>query len=80
MDASPLLQTRRVWKLIQRRCYDPKCDKFKYYGGRGITVCQEWRDSFEVFVSAVGLRPPGLTIDRIRNDGNYEPGNVKGII
>ena len=76
-DASPYRQTLRAWKLMKRRCYDQKCDKFQYYGGRGISVCQRWLDSFDNFIADVGLRPPGLTLDRIYNDGNYEPGNVR---
>jgi hypothetical protein len=60
-----------------KRCRDPKSPKYPAYGGRGITVCDEWLD-FTVFLSDVGPRPgPGYTIDRIDNDGNYEPGNVR---
>jgi len=58
----------------QARCNNPKCDKYKYYGGRGIKFLFT---SFEQFFSEIGLRPKGTTLDRINNNGNYEPGNVR---
>jgi hypothetical protein len=67
-----------LWKAINQRCHNPKNTEYRNYGGRGIQVCQEWRDSFERFFAYVGKRPsPELTLDRIDNDGNYEPGNVR---
>ena len=63
---------------MKRRCYDPKRRYFKVYGGRGITVCAKWRDSFKAFLADMGPRPSlGHSIDRIDNDGNYEPGNCR---
>lgn len=68
----------QVWKDIKRRCLNPKFKQWKDYGGRGISVCPEWRDSFEAFLSHIGPRPSAAhSIDRINNDGNYEPGNVR---
>jgi Staphylococcus phage HNH endonuclease len=65
------------WQGIIFRCTDPKHKAFKNYGGRGIGICQEWRQ-FERFVEDVGQCPgSGYTIDRIDNNGNYEPGNVR---
>jgi hypothetical protein len=62
---------------MKARCTNPKSPKFRYYGGRGITVCDRWSTSFEAFLADMGDRPPGKSIDRINNDGNYEPGNCR---
>lgn len=66
-----------LWHLIKIRCLDPGQENYKDYGGRGITVCQEWRDSYEAFrdwALANGYQT-GLQIDRRDNNGNYEPDN-----
>lgn len=65
----------RTYRHILNRCYNPKVSNYKYYGGRGITVCPRWKHSFTAFYEEMGSRPPGTEIDRIDNDGNYEPGN-----
>lgn len=63
--------------MIQR-CYNRRLPNFDDYGGRGITVCREWLDSFEAFFSHVGPRPTDRhSLDRIQNDKGYEPGNVQ---
>lgn len=68
----------RRWVHIRQRCENPKDAGFCDYGGRGIKVCQRWRDSFVAFLEDVG-EPPSVdhSIDRIDNDGHYEPGNVR---
>lgn len=66
-----------TWKNIVSRCTNPKTRKWEEYGGRGIKVCDRWRESFAAFLADVGLRPSKQhTIERKDNDGNYEPGNV----
>jgi hypothetical protein len=60
-----------------RRCYEPKHNRFHRYGGRGITVCDRWRYSFQNFIADMGQCPVGLSLERVDKDGNYEPGNCK---
>ena len=68
----------RAWASIKQRCYNPKLKQFKDWGGRGITVCDRWLNSFEDFLADMGPRPsPSHTIERKNNDGNYEPGNCE---
>jgi hypothetical protein len=67
-----------VWQGMLNRCYNSNEPAFRHYGGRGIKVCDSWKNSFETFLQDVGLRPSkGYSIDRIDVNGNYEPGNVK---
>ena len=68
-----------AWRSMLTRCYCPNTLHFARYGGRGIQVCERWRNSFEAFLEDVGYKPaPDLTLDRWPdNDGNYEPGNVR---
>ena len=68
----------RTWANIKARCYNKNNTCFKNYGGRGIAVCNRWKNSFEKFLSDMGQRPsPEHSIDRIDNDGNYEPSNCR---
>lgn len=68
----------RVWHNMKQRCLNPNHKKYSDYGGRGITVYEEWINDFATFYDAVGERPhPKYSLDRIDNDGNYEPGNVR---
>jgi|TARA_R110000868_G_scaffold177173_1_gene415468 hypothetical protein len=59
------------------RCYYEKHREFKYWGGRGITVCNDWRKSFMNFYQSMGEAPSWASIDRIDNDGNYEARNCR---
>jgi hypothetical protein len=66
----------RAWQHMKDRCYNPKSRRYNRYGARGIRVCDQWRESFETFYADMGPRPPDdRSIERIDNDGNYEPGN-----
>lgn len=63
------------WLAMHTRCNNPKATDYEYYGGRGIKICERWNSSFDNFLADMGEKPKGLTIDRIDNSGNYEPGN-----
>ena len=66
------------WRKMKYRCHNPTNVSFKMYGGRGITVCERWLTSFENFIEDMGRMPQGkYSIDRIKNDGNYEPNNCR---
>jgi hypothetical protein len=68
----------RAWHGMRQRCHDPRNAGYRNYGGRGIRVCTRWRESFAAFLEDVGPRPgPEYSLDRVNNDGHYEPGNVR---
>lgn len=69
--------TYTTWQAMKKRCYYTKHHSYKNYGGRGIVVCDRWKDSYENFLTDMGERPSGTTINRINNDGNYEPSNCE---
>ena len=73
MNGSP---TWNSWKAMIQRCTNPKAPNYHYYGARGISICAEWV-FFENFLAEMGVRPEGMTLDRISSDGNYEPDNCR---
>jgi len=69
-----------LWRNMTDRCLDPGSRAYHWYGARGITVCEGWRETaaFCAWMDAnMGSCPPGMSFDRVNNDGNYEPGNVR---
>ena len=65
------------WKHMRQRCYNPRNKKYAIYGGRGIKICARWND-FENFFEDMGRKPsPEYSLDRINNNGNYEPKNCR---
>ena len=71
----PLYST---WMGMKTRCYNSNDKRYKDWGGRGIKVCERWLNSYEAFESDMGLKPsPSHTLDRMNNEGNYEPRNCR---
>ena len=67
--------TYQSWSDMRKRCTHPNHHKYQHYGARGITVCERWVNDFDAFISDMGIRPPGLTIERVDNDAGYDPFN-----
>lgn len=66
-----------AWRNMKNRCYLPSYPNYKNWGGRGVRVCDDWLNSFQSFYDYIGPKPKGTYLDRIDNDGDYEPGNVR---
>jgi hypothetical protein len=62
---------------MKQRCYNQKTKQYKNYGARGIAVCDRWLESFDNFFADMGDKPDGMTLDRVNNDGCYEPSNCR---
>lgn len=77
-EKSAITKEYRAWLNMKKRCYYKNSSRYKDYGGRGITVYEGWLHDSAAFISYVGLKPSANhSLDRIDNDGNYEPGNVR---
>lgn len=68
--------TYASWQMMKNRCLNPRAGDYAYYGGRGITVCDEWM-TFDGFLAAMGVRPDGLTLERTDGTKGYNPTNCK---
>ena len=75
-DGRTSTPTFRAWSGMRDRCNNPNASSWKRYGGRGIRACERWNE-FANFLSDMGEKPIGSSLDRIDNDGNYEPGNCR---
>jgi hypothetical protein len=74
LSASP---TYACWSHMKQRILNPRCARYPLYGGRGLTICDRWRDSFANFLADMGEKPDGLCLERIDNNKGYFPGNCK---
>ncbi len=70
-------RTYTTWYNMKQRCLNPNLTNYEYYGERGISVCDRWRDSFINFLEDMGIRPENTSIDRINVEGNYEVSNCR---
>lgn len=67
----------KTWSSMKERCLNSQHPSYKNYGGRGIKICDRWLNNAEAFYKDMGKRPEGMSLDRIDNEGNYEPSNCR---
>lgn len=72
-----LTREYRSWRDMKERCSNPRKQNYRFYGGKGVTVCERWRASYPAFLADMGKCPQGLSLDRIDPAGNYEPSNCR---
>ena len=70
-------KTYQCWLDMKQRCYNKNNQRYYTHGERGITVCETWLNSYQSFYKDMGEKPKGYSIDRVNNDGNYEPSNCR---
>ena len=83
-EGNPATRLYRIWAAMKRRCFNPNSANYPWYGGKGISVCDEWRDSFVAFrdwslANGYDADAPDLSIDRINSDNDYSPANCQWI-
>jgi hypothetical protein len=66
-----------IWRSMKSRCYTPSSSNYRFYGAKGVSVCDRWLSDFRHFIADMGQCPPDYTLDRINPSGNYEPDNCR---